>query len=242
MSAKILVADDEANIQAMVKLCLTANGYEVSVASDGLQALEILTRKEHDLLVLDLSMPVMDGMAVLRELPKRCPNSKPGVVVMTAHGSVRTVMEAVRLGASDFLEKPVAPQDLCQSVASLLAAGRFPGQGVVANYDEVLAGVRHALGGGRLGDAESLLMTAGTISDNDPCFMNLAGVIHEVHGRPQSARRFYQKSLAADSAYQPARQNLARHDEIDRTGQSHIPVALGEESAVLELSEPPKPS
>jgi DNA-binding response OmpR family regulator len=117
---RILIADDEPNIQTMVRMCLSTEGYDLDRAMDGRAALDAIRRVSPDLLLLDLAMPVMDGMAVLRELQDQ--RAIPGVrvVVMTAHGSVRTAVQAVRLGASDFLEKPFRPEDLRLSVASVL--------------------------------------------------------------------------------------------------------------------------
>ncbi len=103
-----------------------------------------------------------------------------------------------------------------------------------ATYDDVLNAVRKALLGGRLGEAESLLMTAGTITDSDPAFLNLAGIVHEAHGRPDSANRFYRKALTADSAYEPAEHNLKRLGEILKTGNSEMRVDLGEHAPILQ--------
>lgn len=237
-SARILIADDEPNIQTMVRMCLTAEGYDVTVVSDGRAALDGIRRLSPDLLLLDLSMPVMDGMSVLRELQdlRAIPNVR--VVVMTAHGSVRTAVQAIRLGASDFLEKPFRPEDLRISVASVLDETPADGSERLENYDDVLKAVREALRGGKLDAAEFQLMRAGTIADMDPGFLNLAGVIHEAHGRPQSAKRFYQKALVSDAAYQPAIQNLGRLTVIERGGVSDAPVSLGDHASVLTESGP----
>jgi DNA-binding response OmpR family regulator len=236
-ASKILVTDDEPNIKSMVSICLTGEGYEVALASNGREALESLRKQHVDLLLLDLAMPVMDGMAVLRELHDRPAAPTVRVIVMTAHGSVRAAVQAVRLGARDFLEKPFSPDDLRISVASVLDETRT---GIVepgATYDDVLAAVREALRGGKIADAESLLMTAGTITDSDPGFLNLAGIVHEAHGRRASARRFYQKALILSPSYGPARKNIARQDEIDRFGKTNQPIAFGDDAVVLTAME-----
>jgi DNA-binding response OmpR family regulator len=234
---RILIADDEPNIQTMVRMCLATEGYELEVVSDGRAAMDAIRRLSPDLVLLDLAMPVMDGMAVLRELQDQ--RAIPGVrvVVMTAHGSVKTAVQAVRLGASDFLEKPFRPEDLRISVASVLDEAAAPGGERIENYDDVLSEVRDSLRAGKLDAAEALLMRAGTITDMDPGFLNLAGVIHEAHGRRGSAKRFFQKALVADPAYEPARQNIRRHQELDKNGATTIPVALGERASVLSSDE-----
>jgi len=230
---RILVADDEPNIQTMVRMCLSTEGYQVDLASDGRAALDSIRRLSPDLLLLDLAMPILDGMSVLRELADQRAIPAVRVVVMTAHGSVRTAVQAIRMGASDFLEKPFRPEDLRISVASVLDEPPAEGSSQIESYDDVLGEVRQLLRAGKLDAAESELMRAGTIADNDPGFLNLAGVIHEAHGRRSSAKRFYEKSLVADPTYVPAKQNINRLRTIEHGGQSHGPVSLGDRSPTL---------
>jgi DNA-binding response OmpR family regulator len=235
---RILIADDEPNIQMMVQTCLSTEGYEVSAVSDGRAALDAIRRLAPDLLMLDLSMPLMDGISVLAELQDQRAIPSVRVIVMTAHGSVRTAVQAIRLGASDFLEKPFRPEDLRISVASVLDEEPAAGGERRENYDDMLGAVRDALRAGKLDAAESLLMRAGTITDMEPGFLNLAGVIHEAHGRRSSAKRFYQKAIASDPTYQPAKQNLTRLQVIERGGISHGPVSLGDRASVLTGRDP----
>jgi DNA-binding response OmpR family regulator len=228
MEAKrILVADDDRGIQQMLRVCLEGAGYSVEQAIDGAQALESIHRMTPDVVLLDLAMPVLDGMTVLADLRSMLPESGMRVIVMTAHGSVRSAIQAVRLGAADFLEKPFKPEELRQSVGSVLSD---PVAGDSATgYGAVLQSVRDALRRGKFIAAEAALMKAGTISDTDPCFMNLAGVLHEAHGRVASARNFYRKALVVDAGYEPAQQNLKRLDEFEQTGSTRTEVDLGDE-------------
>jgi DNA-binding response OmpR family regulator len=234
LTQRILIVDDDRNIQTMLRICLRDQGYQVELAPDGREALEAIRRDRPDLVLLDLAMPVLDGMSVLAELHSMPRGAAPRVIVMTAHGSVRTAIQAVRLGASDFLEKPFAPEDVRLSIASVLDDTGSWGDEPITSYDNVLHLVRGSLRAGKFSQAEALLMKAGTIADTDPAFLNLAGVLHESHGRRTSARRFYEKSLASDDHYEPARQNLRRLFEIDRYGESRDEVAFGDEQAMLE--------
>jgi len=231
--ARILIVDDDSSIRTSVRLCLETAGYVVEQAMHGADALEIIHRAAPDLVLLDLAMPVMDGMTVLAELRTLFPKQPPRVVVMTAHGSAKTAIQAVRLGASDFLEKPFTPDELRQSVASVLHTDfrpqlPLPGGG----YGEVLERVRAALRASQFKEAEKELMTAGLISDDDPEFLNLAGVLHESHGRIDSANKFYQRAAAKNRAYLPAQQNLRRLGELRRAGKTTRPMALGDERTV----------
>lgn len=231
---RILIVDDDRNIQTMLRICLRDQGYEVETAQDGREALKAICRNRPSLMLLDLAMPVLDGMSVLAELHEMPKGAAPKVVVMTAHGSVRTAIQAVRLGASDFLEKPFAPEDVRLSIASVLDETGAWTEDLIEGYGNVLDLVRESLRAGKFAQAEALLMKAGTIADTDPAFLNLAGVLHESHGRRASARRFYEKSLASDNRYEPARQNLRRLFEIERYGESRSDVAFGDEQAMLE--------
>ncbi len=105
--AHVLVVDDEPDIRELVKEILEDEGYEVTLAHDGNSAREALRARRPDLILLDIWMPDIDGVTLLKEwseggeLP--CP-----VVIMSGHGTVETAVEATRLGAYDFLEKPLS--------------------------------------------------------------------------------------------------------------------------------------
>ena len=238
-SKKILVVDDDRSIQQMIRVCLEELGCVLEQAADGAQALEAIHRAPPDVVLLDLAMPVIDGMTVLADLRTLLPDSTMKVVVMTAHGSVRAAIQAVRLGAADFLEKPFKPEELRQCVASALSDALPGGVDPNVGYGAALQSVRDALRRGKFIAAEAALMKAGTISDSDPCFMNLAGVLHEAHGRQASARNFYQKALKVDPHYTPAHRNLARLDQFERTGSTRAEVDLGDEPYLADAESPP---
>src|SRR5580658_6189145 len=114
----ILVTDDESNIRMTVRSALELDGYVVLEASNGREALDVVQKQTPDLMVLDMNLPALDGMAVL-EAMKSMAGAKPKVIVLTAYGSLKTAVKATRLGAVDFLEKPITPMELRQSVRSV---------------------------------------------------------------------------------------------------------------------------
>ncbi|MEZ4409839.1 MAG: sigma-54 dependent transcriptional regulator [Polyangiales bacterium] len=121
--ARILVVDDEEDLRAFCEATLKGVGHDVSTAADGVEALEALERRRVDLVLTDLRMPRLDGEALLRQVRATWPDI--AVVVLTAHGSVSKAVEAMRLGVSDFIEKPVeSPAALRTAVARAL--GRDP--------------------------------------------------------------------------------------------------------------------
>jgi DNA-binding NtrC family response regulator len=105
-----LIADDEAQLRRLLELRLRALGCQVAQASTGREALRMVEQELPALLLLDLQMPEMDGMAVLRHL-KQADIDLP-VIVITAHGSIEAVVEAMKAGAYDFLPKPFDPAHL----------------------------------------------------------------------------------------------------------------------------------
>jgi two-component system response regulator FlrC len=127
--ARILVADDEAGLRTFVADALAHDGHTVVQAADGVEAAQRLARESFDLLITDLRMPRLDGMALLRQARAEQPDME--VIVLTAHGSVDTAVEAMRLGAFDYLEKPVAsPGEL-----RLLAARALERRALLAARD-----------------------------------------------------------------------------------------------------------
>jgi DNA-binding NtrC family response regulator len=124
MSApRILVVDDEADIRSTLKEVLTDEGHEVDVAADAAQARAARARHEPDLVLLDIWMPDTDGITLLREWSRAGAVSCP-VVMMSGHGTVETAVEATRLGAFDFVEKPLSLTQLLRVVERALDAGR----------------------------------------------------------------------------------------------------------------------
>ncbi len=114
--ARILVADDEQGLRTFVAEALETDGHVVAQAADGVDAARSLARESFDLLITDLKMPRMDGLALLRQARLEQPEME--VIVVTAHGSVDTAVEAMKLGAFDYLEKPIAGPGQLRLLAS----------------------------------------------------------------------------------------------------------------------------
>ncbi len=117
---KILVLDDEKNIRLTVRRCLETGDYAIDDAINGEEALRKLTGESFNLLLLDLKLPGIDGMEILKTTRKLYPDMK--VIVISAHGSIQTAVEAMKEGAADFLEKPFAPSDLRQIVQKVITS------------------------------------------------------------------------------------------------------------------------
>ena len=107
MKAKILIVDDDPDIATMLEDRLQASDYGTVTARDGVQALEMVEQEAPHLMLLDLDMPRLTGLEVLKRLPKVRPAEDLPVIVMTAHGSIEAAVEAMKDGAYDFLTKPL---------------------------------------------------------------------------------------------------------------------------------------
>jgi two-component system response regulator FlrC len=117
--ARLLIVDDEEGIRAFLEAALVTEGHQVTQAVDGADALATLARVGFDLVLTDLKMPAVDGLAVLARVREEHPGTQ--VIMLTAHGTIEVAVEAMRAGAFDFLQKPLgSPAELRLVVARAL--------------------------------------------------------------------------------------------------------------------------
>ena len=120
---KILVVDDEEVVRLSHLRLLARDDCKVEAVWNGQDALREMERASFDLVLLDLRMPGMDGMSVLRMIKQRWPESE--VVVITGYPSVETAKEAIRLGAYDYLAKPVNPDDIIKVASGAITQKKW---------------------------------------------------------------------------------------------------------------------
>ena len=114
---KILVCEDEVHIQRLVRLVLEKQGYEVAVANNGDECLKLLgDGLEPDLVLLDILMPGIDGLQVLRTIKSNPTLKNLNVVLLTALAQENVVLQGIKLGARDYIRKPFSPKDLVQRI------------------------------------------------------------------------------------------------------------------------------
>ena len=162
-AAHILVVEDRESLRRMLERALQQEGYEVTVCADGEQATRKLAAGSFDLVLTDLKLPGMSGIEVLRNSREAHPRLP--VVVLTAFGTVSTAVEAMKLGAADFLEKPVEIEDLFQLVESMLgedeesAVFKLPGgPTIIGRHPTVRAALRLL---GRVAKTNSTVLLTG---------------------------------------------------------------------------------
>jgi two-component system response regulator CpxR len=177
MSPSILIVDDDRELGQMLTEYLTAEGFEVAVGTDGADALERLAAEKFDLVILDVMLPSLSGLEVLRRLRHNLPIP---VVMLTAHGSDVDRIVGLELGADDYLPKPFNPRELVARIRAVLRRFRahnaeIPHQPVSvgplrldpANFDVKVGGGSVRLTGTELRLLEVLMRSAGQVQSRE---------------------------------------------------------------------------
>lgn len=123
MSASILIVDDEVSILNSLSSILEDEGYDITVAKSGVEALRLCTSDPPDLMMLDIWMPEMDGLETLRRVRELAPYTQ--VMMMSGHGSIETAVKAIKLGAYDYIEKPLSLENVTLRVKHALEQHRL---------------------------------------------------------------------------------------------------------------------
>ncbi|HEX9883414.1 MAG TPA: response regulator [Desulfobaccales bacterium] len=203
----VLIVDDEKNIRLTLSLALEKLNIPVDTAVNGEEALKKLAEKSYGLMLLDLRMPGIDGMEVLRRVPAIRPEAK--VVIITAYGSIEAAVEAMKLGAVDFLQKPFDAEDVRELVSSLLDQAtqeRYRGR----EYDSYLELAFKRISGGEFDAARVYAHKAISIDSKRPEAFNLLGGLYEARSNRLEAEKNYRVALALTPSYKPAQKNLDR--------------------------------
>ena len=125
----ILIVDDEPDIRELIQDILNDEGYRCLTAADGNQAREVMAQSQPDLVLLDIWMPDIDGISLLKEFKSTHANMP--VIMISGHGNIETAIEATKLGAADFIEKPLATAKLLHTIKNILATSESQADAVV---------------------------------------------------------------------------------------------------------------
>jgi DNA-binding response OmpR family regulator len=203
----ILVVDDEKNIRLTLSQSLDPLGLEIQTAVNGEEALHKLQEEDFSVILLDLKMPGMDGLEVLRRIRERWP--KTLVIIITAHGTIDSAVEAMKLGAADFVQKPFSPKEIRKTVSQVLEREALTDE-VVEDYYTWIKLSKGYIADRRLEEARRAIRNAIAIYPGRPEAYNLTGILLEMKGDLPGARRFYRAALDVDASYKPARANFHR--------------------------------
>ena len=119
LKAKVLLVDDEEDFLKTLAERLETRGLKVSTATSGENALASVEGQAYDLIVLDLAMPGIDGLETLKRIKEKQPDAE--IIMLSGQGSIKTSIEAMKLGAEDFIEKPVNIADLMDKISEAKA-------------------------------------------------------------------------------------------------------------------------
>ena len=120
MSTKILIVDDEPHMLRVTELSIKKGGYQIVIGRNGKEALELAAREKPGLIVMDVSMPEMDGLTALTQLKANPETAKIPVIMLTVRGQAMARLQAEQSGAAVYLTKPFSPSQLLAEVKRLL--------------------------------------------------------------------------------------------------------------------------
>lgn len=232
MEAKsVLIVDDEKNIRLTLSAALESLKLDTDTAVNGEEALGKLEEKHFGLILLDLKMPGMDGIDVLRRVRQTRPDIK--VIIITAHGTIESATQAMKLGAVDFIQKPFSPEEIRELVnrvfdRDLLEADK------AKSYEEHVELAKRCIGKREFGAAQEHVRQAISADPTKPEALNLLGALLELQGKWLDALKQYRAALALDPTYGPANDNV---DRVVIQHQRGDGISLGEPSDTEDHEE-----
>jgi DNA-binding response OmpR family regulator len=226
----ILIVDDEKNIRMTMSQSLEPLGFPVETAVNGEEALSRLDSAPCGLVFLDLKMPGLDGMEVLRIIRRKWPRLR--VVIITAHGTIDSAVEAMKLGAVDFVQKPFSPgeiRDLAQRVFKREALDAVESVG----YGALIELAKRHITDGMFAEAKATVKKAIAEDPGHPEAYNLLGALFEIDGDHMEAVKFYHAAADIDPTFKTARSNLERISSWGKYG----PIDYGPDAAQTERGD-----
>ena len=218
---QILIIDDEDNIRLTLKAALSPMGFALHEAINGEEALAKLDHSAFDVALLDLHMPGIGGIEVLRRARARHP--KVRFIIVTAHGTIESAVEAMKLGAVDFIQKPCTPDDIRDLVGKVLGRETLD-ETQAADYPTLIELCKRHVTDRNLEQARAVAQRALGVDPGKPDAYNLLGAFLECRGEWVEAQKYYRAALEIDPSFLPAKANLARTASFYKFGK----IQLGE--------------
>ncbi|BAU63867.1 sigma-54 dependent transcriptional regulator, TPR domain [Stanieria sp. NIES-3757] len=204
---KILIIDDWKKICSIMAQALEPLGYTVAIAVNGEEGLRQLEQQTFDLILLDLRMPGMDGLTFLQQAIRLYPHVK--IIIISAHGRVDNAVEAMKLGAIDFIQKPFTPQELRDIVRRVLERETISSKREL-EYRTAFELAKQLKNKEQFEEAIVQVKRAIHLNPSQAEAFNLLGELQEKLGDVTKALQNYRIALNLDSAYQSARNNSIR--------------------------------
>ncbi|MBN1787373.1 MAG: response regulator [Sedimentisphaerales bacterium] len=218
---KILIVDDEKNIRMTVTQSLEDMDVEIDTAVNGEEALSKLEDGDFGLVLLDLRMPGIDGMQVLDRLSKDRPDVK--IIIVTAHGTIDSAVEAMKQGAVDFIQKPFTPKEIRELVSKFIQR-ESNGKDKKQDYDSCLKLAKQCVKDNHLEAAVEHVKKAISLEPSRPDAFNFLGALCEIQGDRLEGQKNYRAALSLDSTYKPAQDNLSRSTHANLNADEKIKI------------------
>jgi len=215
----ILVVDDEKNIRLTMSQSLEPLGMPIRTAVNGEEALQMIRGNrefQFVLVFLDLKMPGMDGMDVLRRIREEWPEIR--VIIITAHGNMDSAVEAMKLGAVDFIRKPFSPGEI-RDLANLVLEREALEEENAVDYLVLIELTKRHITNRSFADARETVRKSIASDPRRPEAYNLLGALLEIKGDQLDAQKFYRAALDIDPTFKPAQANLERTTSWEKFGK-----------------------
>ena len=226
MNAKILIVDDEPNVRLMYRSALEGCCYEIYEADSGAKALNHCKKQLPDVAILDLRMPGgLSGLELLDEMKKL--NIQTPVVFVSAYADVPNAVNAMKLGAIDFLQKPILPDQLRNIIKDILIrheSGKSKDE--PQDFEYFLRCTKRAINLRDFVAAKQYIIKGLEMEPDSIHALNLAGVIFEMCEEFDQARRYYGQAIKRNKNFEPAQANMRRIFELFNFGISDEPFNL----------------
>jgi DNA-binding response OmpR family regulator len=226
----ILVVDDEKNIRLTMAQALEPLQMPVETAVNGEEALQKLREKRFGLVFLDLKMPGMDGIDVLRRIQSDWPKIR--VIIITAHGTIETAVEAMKLGAVDFIQKPFSPGEIRELATRVLEREELDEASAV-DYRALIELTKRHIADRSFAAARETARKSIAADPGQPEAYNLLGALLEIKGDWLEAQKFYRAALDIDPTFKAASANLERTASFHKFGK----IDLGPESTEAPIRD-----
>jgi len=207
MPKSLLIVDDEKNIRFTLHQALEPLEIDIDTAVNGEEALEKVKNKQYAVILLDLKMPGINGMEVLRHISQNYPETR--VIIISAYGTIDSAVEAMKLGAVDFLQKPFAPVEIRNITAQVLGREDLDEKTAV-DYAAFLELAKKEINEHHFEKSAVYLKKAIAVDSYRPEAYNLLGVLLEISHDLLEAQKNYRVAITLDPSYEPARKNLSR--------------------------------
>jgi DNA-binding NtrC family response regulator len=204
---RILVVDDEKNIRLTLSQALETLGVDVDTSENGEDALDKIDKIGFDIVLLDLKMSGMDGIEVLKKIDSIHPEIK--VIIITAHGTIDNAVEAMKLGAVDFIQKPFTINEIRDIVKAVISRETIPEE-KANDYISHLELAKKSISEKHFEAATEHIRKALSLDNSRPEALNLMGALKEIDNNSLEAQKYYRAALSLDPTFKPAKRNLER--------------------------------